>query len=148
MELFSLGKRRLKADQRAAFQYLKGGCKQEEGRVFRRVSYDRASGNGFQLKERGFRLDTRKKFFMTREVRLWHRLPRGGGAPSLQRLKVRLEGLWALMELWASLFIAGSWPRWPLRIPFNSILNSQLMTPFNAISKAKLVLRHTVRAHS
>jgi len=32
---------------------------------------------------------------------------RGGGAPSLEPPKVRLEGLWALMELWGSLLIAG-----------------------------------------
>jgi len=32
---------------------------------------------------------------------------RGGGAPSLETSKVRLEGLGALMELWVSLLTTG-----------------------------------------
>ena len=45
---------------------------------------------------------------------------RGGGTPSLQTPEVRLDGLWALVELWVSLLGAGSWTRWPLRAPSNS----------------------------
>lgn len=37
---------------------------------------DRMTGNGFKLKDGGFRLDTRKKFFMIRVVKNWHRLPK------------------------------------------------------------------------
>lgn len=50
-------------------------------------------GNGFKLKERILKLDTRMKFFIIRVVRLWNRLPREKvDAPSLETLKVRLEG--------------------------------------------------------
>jgi len=50
-------------------------------------------GNGFKLKERILKLNTRMKFFIIRVVRLWNRLPREKvDAPSLETLKVRLEG--------------------------------------------------------
>ncbi|KFP68763.1 hypothetical protein N322_12827, partial [Cariama cristata] len=44
-----------------------------------------------KLKESRFRLDIRKKFFMVRLVRHWHRLPREAvDVPSLDVLKARL----------------------------------------------------------
>ena len=61
-------------------------------RHFSRVCCDKE--NGSKLKEGRFRLGVRKKFFMIRVVRHWHRLPREVvEAPSLETFKVRLEVL-------------------------------------------------------
>ena len=60
--LLSLGKRRLRGELIAAFQCLKGACKKDGNKLFSRARCDRTRGNGFKLKEDGFRLDIKKQF--------------------------------------------------------------------------------------
>jgi len=60
--LFSLEKRRLRDDLRAAFQHLKGAYRKDGEGLFTRVCSDRTRGNGFTLKEGRFGLGIRKKF--------------------------------------------------------------------------------------
>jgi len=91
--LFSLEKKRLWGDLMVAFQYLKGAYKEDGDRLFSRACSDRTRHSGFKLKEGGFVLDIRKKFFTVRVMKHWHRLPRGVvDAPSLETFKVRWDG--------------------------------------------------------
>jgi len=74
---------------------------------FRQIPYtsgiDRTRGNGFKLKEGRFRLDVRKKLFMMRVVRHWHRR-----CASLEVFKARLDGaLSNLVQQKVSLITAG-----------------------------------------
>ena len=66
-------------------------------------------GSGFKLKEGRFRLDIRKKFFLVRVVKNWHRLPREVvDAPSLEVFKARLDGALSNLVYWkVSLPMAG-----------------------------------------
>lgn len=67
-----------------------------KGKTVFGVCWDRTRRNSFKLKEKRCRLDIRKKLFTLKAVRQWHWLPR----------EVRALGIWALIELWVSLFIA------------------------------------------
>ena len=60
--LFTVEKRRLGEDFIAAFRYLKIN-KQVGNQLFSWVDSDRMRENGFKPKDRGFRLDVRRKFF-------------------------------------------------------------------------------------
>jgi len=68
---------------------------------------------GFKLREGRFKLDIRKKFFISRVVKPWPRLPREvGDAPSLEPFQARLDGaLSTLIQLQMSLLTAGGWTR-------------------------------------
>ena len=91
--LFSLQKRSLQRDHRAAFQYLNRAYKKDRGGYFTRACGDRTRSNGFKVKVGRFRADVRKKLFTLRVVRHWDTLTREAvAAPSLQLFESRLDG--------------------------------------------------------
>ena len=71
------------------FQYIKGGYRKEEDRLFSRACGDRTRGNGFKFKEGKFRLNIRKTSFTEGGEALKQFAQRD--ATSLETFKVRLD---------------------------------------------------------
>jgi len=119
--LFSLEKRRLRGDLRAAFQYLKWAYRKDGEGLFTRTHSNRTRGNGSKLNKVRFRLHIRRKFFIMWLVRHWNRLPREAvPAPSLEVFKARLDGALSNLVWWkVSLAMVGGWNWMTFEVPCN-----------------------------
>ena len=89
LELFSLGKGRLRGDLIALLQNLKGTCSKSRTALFSLVT---GRGEMASSCTRKFSLDIRKNFFTEGIVKHWNRLPREVlESPSLSVFKYRLD---------------------------------------------------------
>jgi len=85
-----------------------------------RAESDGTGGDGFKLKEGRIIRDIRKKFFLVRVVKPWHRLPREVvEVPSLEPFQARLDGAGSTLirSCRCPCSLQGDWTRWPLKVP-------------------------------
>jgi len=73
---FSQKKRRLSGDFIDVYEYLKGGSKEDETRLFSVMPSNRTRGNGCKVEHRRFHLNIRKHFFPVKITEHWHMLSR------------------------------------------------------------------------
>ena len=73
--LFSLRKRKLRTNPISAYNYLKGGCKEDGVRLFSVVHSARTRGSGYKMEHKRLHLNTRKHFCAVKVIEHWQRLP-------------------------------------------------------------------------
>ncbi|KAJ7399317.1 hypothetical protein BTVI_116116 [Pitangus sulphuratus] len=92
LDLFSLKKRQLRDDLINIYKYLKGGCPEDEARLFPVVPSNSTSVSGHKLKHRKFYMNKRKNLFPLRMTEHWIRLLREvKSSPSLEMFKTHLD---------------------------------------------------------
>ena len=93
LDLFSLGKRRLRGDLTNVYKDLKGDGRQtDEARLFSVVCSDRTRSNNLKHEHRKFHTNVWKNFVMVRVMEHWNRLPRKVvETPSMEIFKAQLD---------------------------------------------------------